>query len=59
MDRYNVNVEFEKYSKKFERVEEPQMMLNNGSSLLVIQDRYRTYYFNMRFVHYWTREEAR
>lgn len=53
---YNVTVEFEKYSKKFERVGFPEIQTNGNNTDLIVNDRNRIYHFNMRYIHFWTAE---
>lgn len=58
-ERYNVRVEFEKYSKQFEKISMPEVIERSNHSELVVKDRNRTYVFNLSFVHFWTSEIVR
>lgn len=54
--KYNISVEFEKYSKKFDNVAYPSFENNNGAIALVVEDRNRTYRFSWNQVQYFTTE---
>lgn len=59
MNNYRVNVEFAKFSKKFENVAEPKMETVGNVTMLVVEDRNRTYRFNINNIDYYCVEAER
>lgn len=57
-EKYNVTVEFEKFSKRFANVDAPRYEVQGPTTLLVIEDRNRTHHFVLNQVQFFSMEVA-
>lgn len=57
--KYNVSVEFEKFSKKFSNVPRPKLESHGNAAFLVVEDRNRTVLFSWNQVQFVSVEEVK
>lgn len=56
-DRYNVSVEFDRFSKKFENVAKPRFESYGNATILAVDAGNRTVCFNFAHVQFYSMEE--